>query len=324
MTLAGIAICAPSFSYAGTIQLAAAAAFAKPHQRVDIGGRKINLFCTGTGTTTVLFDAPAGEAGWAWFKVQPDVAKYTRACIFDRAGFGFSDPAPRPNTSENAAEDLHKALSKAGIRSPYLLVGNSLGGGNVQVFAYTYPLEVKGLVLVEPQTEDETIRSNAVTAGLIDKIYAMVKAHDQQCLEAAHNGFKAGSEEVGEPEQYFGSALGKEVRSTMSTRTYWRTRVDEANASEASDNQLRALRKPFGDLPVLVLTRGVNPYADPSKPQSAVNKALEVENEKIHKELAALSSRGQQRTVSGASHNIQADDPDAVTQAIVDVLRQVQ
>src|SRR5471032_840896 len=113
-TLAGVAICVTFFG------LASAAsptdnAFAKPHTRVDIGGRKLNLYCSGSGATTVIFDGPAGDGGWGWFKVQPEVAKHTRACIYDLAGFGFSDPAARPNTSENAVEDLHKALSKAGV-----------------------------------------------------------------------------------------------------------------------------------------------------------------------------------------------------------------
>jgi pimeloyl-ACP methyl ester carboxylesterase len=308
--------------------LPASDAFTKPHQRVDIGGRHINLFCTGTGSTTVIFDGPAGDAGWAWFKVQPEVAKHARACTYDRAGFGFSDPSPRPNTSENAAEDLHKALSVAGIKPPYLLVGNSLGGSNVQVYSYRYPGEVKGLVLVEPQSEDETTRSNKASQGFINKIYAMVKEHDQQCLDAANKGMKPGSDAadscIGDPAQYFGPVLGKQVKATMLTKSYWRTRVDEANAYDTSDNQLRALRKPFGDLPLVVLTRGVSPYMDPSKPQSAGNKALEDENAKIHKELAALSSKGKQRIVPGASHGIQGDKPDAVTQAVIEVLAQIK
>jgi pimeloyl-ACP methyl ester carboxylesterase len=303
-------------------------AFAKPHQRVDIGGRHINLFCAGTGSTTVIFDGPAGDAGWAWFKVQPEVARHTRACTYDRAGFGFSDPASRPNTSENAAEDLHKALSVAGIKPPYLLVGNSLGGSNVQVYTYRYPGEVKGLVLVEPQSEDETTRSNKASQGNINKFYAMVKEHDQQCLDAANKGMKAGSEAadscIGDPAQYFGPVLGKQVKASMLTKSYWRTRIDEANAYETSDNQLRALRKPFGDLPVVVLTRSVSPYMDPSKPQSAGNKALEDENAKIHKEIAALSSKGKQRVVPGASHRIQGDKPAAVTQAVIEVLAQIK
>ncbi|SFM20146.1 alpha/beta fold hydrolase [Rugamonas rubra] len=202
-TLLGFAVCTPLLADAAGAGLSSAVAFAKPHQRVDIGGRKINLYCSGAGATTVIFDGPSGDGGWAWFKVQPEVAKHARSCIYDRAGFGFSDPAPRPNTSGNAVEDLHKALSVAGIKPPYLLVGNSLGGSNVQVFAYRYPEEVKGLVLVEPQSEDETMRTNKASGGQIEKIYAMIKDHDQQCLDAASKCFKAGSEAaascVGDP-----------------------------------------------------------------------------------------------------------------------------
>jgi pimeloyl-ACP methyl ester carboxylesterase len=320
-------VCLPLFANAAE-ELPTTAAFAKPHQRVDIGGRKINLYCTGQGATTVIFDGPAGDAGWAWFKVQPEVAKHARACIYDRAGFGFSDPSQRPNTSENVVEDLHKALVVAGIKPPYLLVGNSLGGSNVQVFTYRYPHGVKGLVLVEPQSEDETTRTNKASQGFLSKVYAMVKDHDQQCLAAAKKGMKLGSDAVasciGEPSQYFGPVLGKQVKSMMLTNSYWSTRVDEANAFEISDNQLRALRKPFGNLPLIVLTRGVSPYMDPSKPQSAVNKAMENENEKIHKEIAALSTRGKQRVVPGASHGIQGDQPSAVADAIVEVLGKIK
>lgn len=305
-----------------------AAAFAKPHQLVDIGGRKINLYCTGQGATTIIFDGPAGDGGWTWFKVQPEVAKHSRACIYDRAGFGFSDPAQRPNTSENAVEDLHKALVIANIKPPFLLVGNSLGGSNVQVFTYRYPQEVKGLVLVEPQSEDETTRTNKASQGFINKIYAMVKDHDQYCLNAATKGIKPDSDVaascIGDPSQYFGPLLGKQVKAKMLTRSYWKTRVDETNAYETSDNQLRALRKSFGSIPLIVLTRGVSPYADPSKPQSAVNKAVENENEKIHKEIAALSTKGKQRVVAEASHGIQGDQPGAVTEAIVEVLGQIK
>lgn len=107
---------------------AAANEFAVPHQLIDVGGgRKMNLYCSGSGAPVVVFDGPAGDAGWAWYQVQPAVARHTRACIFDRAGFGFSDPATRPNTVENVVEDLHKLLTAAGEKGPYIMVGNSLG-----------------------------------------------------------------------------------------------------------------------------------------------------------------------------------------------------
>jgi pimeloyl-ACP methyl ester carboxylesterase len=105
---------------------------------------------------------------------------------------------------------------------------------------------------------------------------------------------------------------------------HWRTVVDEYNAIDTSDAQLRALRKPFGDLPLLVLTRGVSPYAVPDQPQSAMNRATEDENEKIHREIAALSSRGRQRVVPGAGHVIEQQQPVAVVQAVLDVLAQIK
>lgn len=307
---------------------AASGAFAVPHQLIDVGGRKMNIFCAGQGATTVIFDAPSGDAGWNWHRVQPEVAKHTRACVFDRAGFGFSDPAKAPNTSENVAQDLHKLLAGAGVKPPYVLVGNSLGGANVQVYTYRYPQEVKGLVLVEPQHEDETNRLDKASQGMIKKVYAMVAEQTKYCLAAATKGIRPGSEEqtncVGEPAQVYGPALGAAVLKSTSSATYWRANLDEWNGLATSDEQLRKLRRPFGDLPLLVLTRGVSPYAVPGKPQSALNKATEDENFAIQKEIAALSKRGKQRVVPGAGHGIQGDKPEAVVQAVLEVLKQVK
>jgi pimeloyl-ACP methyl ester carboxylesterase len=309
-------------------QRTAADAFAKPHQRVDIGGRKMNLYCSGRGRVTVVFDAPSGDAGWNWFKVQPEVAKHTRACVFDRAGFGFSDPAPRPNTSGNVVEDLHKLLARAGVKPPYVLVGNSLGGANVQVYAYRYPAQVKGLVLVEPQHEDETRRLDKASQGNLKKVYAFIADQNKYCLAAAQKGMTRGSEGemhcIGNPSDVYGPKLGAVVAAAMTRPTYWRTTIDEWDAIEVSDEQLRKLRRPFGDLPLIVLTRGVSPYAVPGKPQSPLNKAMEDENVAIHKEIAALSTRGQQRVVPGAGHVIHAQKPEAVVAAVLDVLHQVK
>jgi len=302
--------------------------FAKPHQLVDVGGRKMNLYCSGQGATTVVFDAPSGDAGWTWFRVQPAVAIHTRACVFDRAGLGFSDPAKRPKTSENVADDLHKLLATAGVKPPYVMVGNSLGGANVQVYAYRYPNEVKGLVLVEPANEDGDERLDKASGGNLKKALAMAPQQNNYCLAAAQKGMKSGSEElkncIGNPADVYGPVLGAAVQSVTSKPAYWRAVIDEGDAMQASGEQLRKLRRPFGDMPVLVLTRGVSPYAVPGKPQSALNKATEDENFAIQKETAALSTRGKQRVVPGAGHVIQADKPEAVVEAVLDVLNQVK
>jgi pimeloyl-ACP methyl ester carboxylesterase len=326
--LALVGASSPSLLAAPLAQQATGDAFAKPHQLVNIGGRKMNLYCSGQGATTVVFDAPSGEAGWNWFRVQPVVAMHTRACVFDRAGLGFSDPAKRPNTSENVVEDLHKLLVGAGVKPPYVMVGNSLGGANVQVYAYRYPTEVKGLVLVEPQHEDETRRLDRASQGNLNKVYAMVTEQNNYCMAAARKGMKRGSEEqmncVGNPAETYGPALGAAVMSATTKPAYWRTTIDEWDAIKVSDEQLRALRRPFGDLPVVLLTRGVSPYAVPGKPQSALNKAMEDENAAIQKETAALSTRGKQRVVPGAGHVIHADKPGAVVDAVLEVLNQVK
>jgi pimeloyl-ACP methyl ester carboxylesterase len=319
----------PSAFAATPAQPDAASAFAVPHTLADVGGgRKMNIYCSGKGATTVIFDSASGDAGWSWFRVQPEVAKHTRACIYDRAGFGFSDPAKRPNTSENAVEDLHKLLAAAGEKAPYILVGNSLGGANIQVFTYRYPKEVKGLVLVEAQHEDETSRLNKVTKGKIKEIYAMFSGQSKYCLAAAEKGFKAGSEElkncVGNPAEQYGSALGAAEAASAKKASYWRANVAEYDAIDTSDEQLRKLRRPFGDLPLVVLTRGVSPYAVPDQPQSAMNKATEDENFAVQKEFLKLTTRGTQRVVAGAGHHIQVEKPEAVIEAVLEVLKQVK
>src|SRR5271154_447833 len=90
----------------------------------DIGsGRHMNMVCTGEGSPTVVFDYGLGSHFLHWQKVQQPVSAITRACFYDRAGYGYSDPSPNPMTAENIVDDLHALLQKAGIRSGIVLVG---------------------------------------------------------------------------------------------------------------------------------------------------------------------------------------------------------
>ena len=303
-------------------------AFAQPQQMIDIGGRKLNLHCSGSGPLTVVFDSPSTDAGWSWINVQPQIARRTRACVYDRAGLGFSDPAPREGVSANAVEDLHALLGKAGIAPPYVMVGNSYGGANVQLFAYRYPAEVKALVLVEPQHEDETARLDQASQGKLKQVYAQQNEMEKACAVQAEKGFVAGSDAlkscIGEVPAGYGPQLAKAYLGVVSSARHWRAAVSEDFNFDTGNAQLRAARGSFGDMPVLVLTRGVSPFAVPGKPQSALNKAFENENRRMHKEVAALSTRGSERVVPGAGHIIQADKPQAVVKAINEVLDQVR
>src|SRR5579864_6847690 len=123
--------------------------YARPGQLVAVDGTHLNLYCMGSGSPAVVFDS--GWEDWApvWAIVQPQVAKWTRACSYDRAGAGFSDAGAMPRTSVQIANELHSALHQAGILGPYLLVGHAFGGNNVRTFAARYMPEVAGMVLVE-------------------------------------------------------------------------------------------------------------------------------------------------------------------------------
>ena len=302
--------------------------FSHPQQMVDIGGRRLNLYCSGSGAITVVFDAPSGDAGWTWFAVQPEVARRTRACVYDRAGMGFSDPSPLPSTSSNAVDDLHKLLHKAGIAPPYVMVGNSFGGGNAQLYAYRYPDEVKGLVLVEAQHEDETERLNAASQGKLKQMYAMQAEMRKACVAESEKGFAPGSDMAamctGGIQQRHGRKLAAANLAAATSPAYWRAAASEMGNIDVSNAELRAARRSFGAMPVLSLSRGVSPYAVPGKPQSALNKAMEQANLAVHQELAALSSRGAHRIVPGAGHIIQHDKPAAVVQAVDAMLNMVR
>lgn len=114
---------------------------------VDVGGYRLHLSCLGVGSPTVILESGALDSSRQWDRVQAEVAKTTRVCSYDRAGFGWSDPGPEPRTSRQMAVELHTPLTKSGVNSPYVLVGHSFGGLNVRLFAELYPTEVGGMVL---------------------------------------------------------------------------------------------------------------------------------------------------------------------------------
>jgi pimeloyl-ACP methyl ester carboxylesterase len=321
LSLLALAACCCAPAMAATD---AGAAFARPQQLVDIGGRRLNLHCSGSGPVTVVFDAYSGGPAWTWFQVQPDVARRTRACVYDRAGLGFSDPSPRPGNSANAVDDLQRLLGAAGIAPPYVMVGNSYGGGNVQLYAYRHPAEVKGLVLVEPQHEDEAPRLVKASGGKLQGLYDQMAQRDAACAAQAAQGFVPGSELwdacVGPLPPQYGRSLGAVAMAAQRSPSYWRANLAEGQGMETSSAELRAARAPLGDLPLMVLSRGLPQYAIPGRPQSPTNKAMENENVAIHKELAALSTRGSHRIVPGSLHLIQDTQPQAVVKAVLEIL----
>ena len=303
-------------------------AFARPQQLIDIGGRRLNLYCSGSGPVTVVFDAYSTGAGSSWHAVQPHIARRTRACVYDRAGLGFSDPAPGPVTSASAVDDLGKLMRAAGIAPPYVLVGSSYGGANAQLYALRHPEQLKGMVLVEPMHEDEEDRLLKVTEGKL-KMMREVEAHIRAaCTAESVKGFSPGSELwgpcIGPVPEGRGRVLGASELARRLSPAYWKANNAEVAGFEASSAQLRAARKPFGNLPLIVLSRSISPYATPGQPQSPLNKAMEEENQRLMQEVAAMSTRGTLRRIPDAGHVVHETKPEAVVKAIEDMLEIVR
>lgn len=129
-----------------------------PGKLVDLGGYRLHLYCTGVGGPTVVLEHGLDGSYLDWRKVQPDIARFARVCSYDRAGYGWSEPSPKPRIPSAMAEELHSLLEKAGEQPPFILVGHSMGAFNVLMFAHRYPQEVSAVILVDGSHPAESLR----------------------------------------------------------------------------------------------------------------------------------------------------------------------
>jgi pimeloyl-ACP methyl ester carboxylesterase len=297
----------------------------EPHL-VDIGGRRLNLVCMGEGSPTVVFDLPLAGDLLVWRKVARSVAKVSRACFYDRAGYGFSDPSPRPMTVRNVAEDLHALLEAARIDGPVVLVGHSMGGYYATMFADLYPEKTAGLVLIDPAYAGAglaSVQSNAEAQKDEDDAVSMMR----RCAELA----RAGQLTRADPKGCFRLDPGSPPDEVAFLAWPWmRPFKYEAIASEFQTNfslehgrdensleETEAARA-WDALPVIVLTSGGNfARADRKAERDAEWKAG-------HDRLAARSTRGVSETIADSGHYIQLDRPEAVILAIETIVGQVR
>jgi len=286
------------------------------------GTRRLNLYCIGEGSPTVIFDSGLGDGTKAWGQVQSQVAQQTRACAFDRAGLGFSDGSDDPGTSENAVRDLRRLLQAATIQAPYVLVGHSYGGMNVRLFAASHPAEVAGLVLVDPSHEDLGWEIGALDPESDRRHWQYVEELGE-CLQAEPREFVAGSKLftlcVPSPSPRYSDEINavETERGTQPARM--RAWISEMTHvwSESAD-QVRRSPRDLGDIPIVVLTK------EPAAPSSTETPALRTAKNavwlRLHEEIASMSSRGRRQTVEHSGHYIQLDRPDVVVSAIREVL----
>jgi pimeloyl-ACP methyl ester carboxylesterase len=279
-----------------------------PGQLVDIGGYRLHIYCAGQGSPTVIFDAGLGDSYMSWRKVQPQIARLTKVCSYDRAGLGYSDSSPRARTSKTIAEELHMLLRSAAIPAPYVLVGHSMGGFDVRLYASAYRGDVAGLVLVDSSHPEQQKR---LPAAVNDLDAGWVR--EQEFFELAMPfgiprvlGFCGEDAEVRAAECNFHSVREsvKELKS-----------VSESAAQAATAGSL-------GDIPLAVLS------SDPDRPQLDLPEDLVKPTndawQQLQNELAQLSTRSTHTIVRNSGHYIQLDQPGAVIEAIKKVVKQVR
>jgi pimeloyl-ACP methyl ester carboxylesterase len=293
-------------------------AYARPHRLVDIGGRRLNLHCLGKGSPIVILDGGLGDDMTEWRAVHARLARTTLVCAYDRAGLGFSDPGPLPRTASALAADLVALLRAAHLRPPYVLVGSSLAGLHIRLFADTHLRDVAGMVLVDPSFEHQVAAYEKATPAYTEAAERQVRTIGS-CIERLRAGPPApGSQDyrdcIGEPDPDLPASVVAALAARTTPDTY-RMIFSELQAfSGASSDEVDASRRSYGDLPLIVLTAGgVGTLDADGATRTRIWTGM-------HDRMAHLSSGGVNRIVPNATHHIQLSRPEAVIAAVDEVV----
>jgi pimeloyl-ACP methyl ester carboxylesterase len=301
-------------------------AYAKPQRPVTVAdGRRIHLYCQGRGAPTVIFTAGLGGWAIAWAKVQPAVAKHTRTCAWDRAGFGHSDGSPQTQTLAATTDDLEQALAAARIKGPYVLVGHSAGAFETLRFADRHRGDVAGIVLVDPSVPDQSTRFATISADMAKaqaSSMAMSITFQRRCAKGLEDGTIKPDDGVWKACFRYGPDVSTMLAGALTERDRQPGRfAAKASLAEQFGASAAAVADParnYGDQPLIVLTQGTGLGIPGATTEQTA--ALNTGWIGWHDDYAKLSTRGVNLIVRGAGHNIQAEKPQAVIGAIVAVL----
>lgn len=303
-----------------------------PGRLIDAGGFRLHLQTAGEGSPTVVFDAALAGTSISWTLVFPEVARFARACIYDRAGLGWSDAGPLPRTAGRIAAELRVVLERAGEQPPFLLVGHSFGGLVMRIFASQFRDDTAGLVLIDPAQPEDWVRPapkeqvvidrgvllcrrgvRAARLGLTTAVSFLVGAGAFTPAWAIVKWFTRGR--LSDRDQGILTPMWKlppEARQPL--RWFWtRERFYEALGSQietistSAGETLAAAAGGYGDLPLVTISS-----TDAGEYRLRQQEAL-----------ARLSTRGRHLIASRSGHWIPLDQPELVVAVIGELHRQV-
>jgi pimeloyl-ACP methyl ester carboxylesterase len=303
-------------------------------QAVDIGGRTLNLYCSGQGTPTVILETGGNSPGYSLRWQQSEMAVFTRACWYDRAGVGWSDPPPSPRTSASVASDLHEMLKHAGVLPPYVMVGGSVGGQYVRIYTARYPTDVAGLVLVDSASPD--MREPDFALAPVNRMSGSTRHLICMALPAMTRlgviRFEASRERRPLPTDFTpeqGNTLAKldaqpkayetDMQQACAATDDGRIVPRTGGGNPDIDNAVRNAGS-LGDRPLIVLTAG-RYWAPPGFEKEAAE-YHEVQVHQLQASLARLSTHGRQVVVD-ADHAM-TQSPESVVTAIRQVVEEVR
>ena len=298
-------------------------------------GRVVHVKCMGSGSPTVILTAGLGDWGIAWRKIQPAVAKSTRVCVWDRAGFGFSDGSHQVQLIANTTNDLEAALNGAGVAGPYVMVGHSMGSLESVLFTDRNRNSVVGMMLVDPSVPDQAARLRNAAPGVASVLAAyQSKGIDRMRSCAAGVGSGALTTSSPDPDGCLVYAKGYPAETAAALAkldtdpSRWSAKISLMENFDASAVSLANPARRYGAMPLIILTAGKLQNIPPDMPPASAQEirhgypAFAAEFNRAHDDLAALSTRGSNRLVADSGHYIQYERPDLVIAAINEVLAQ--
>jgi pimeloyl-ACP methyl ester carboxylesterase len=260
-----------------------------PGKLVDIGGYKLHLYCSGSGSPTVVLDYGLEGSYLDWRRVQPEVARFTRVCSYDRGGYGWSDPSPKPRTPAAMMEELHALLAAAGEKPPYIVVGHSYGGYDALTYAHKFPDETAAVVLVDSSHPDYKLPFD-----MRRRLWLRFLQFSMPFGLPRWRGWCGDrSSEIGQIK----TAFSCQTRVPVTAYAHW-------IAFDESAEDVRKLGL-LGDRPLVVVSR------DPNRPQERQPKWR-----LLQEDFLKLSTNSTLVIAEGSSHDVPGDRPDVVVVAI--------